>query len=199
MFAALLGLLWLAVRSARVVMAILVTTVVGLVMTAAVGLLTVGRFNLISVAFIPLFVGLGVDFGIQLSVRFRAERLVHDRLSEALVAAAGGIGRSLVLAAAAIALGFFAFLPTNYVGVSELGVIAGLGMGIGLILNLTLLPALLMLLKPPPQPREVRSRLMAPVDRFLISHRKLVLWAFAGSTVVSAALLPLVRFDFNPF
>src|SRR5258708_1614233 len=139
------------------------------------------------------------DLGSRRRVRFGAGGWVSARLSEALVAGAGGIGRSVVLAAAAIALGFCAFLPTNYVGVSELGVIAGLGMGIGLILNLTLLPALLMLLKPPPQPREVRSRLMAPVDRFLISHRKLVLWAFAGSTVVSAALLPLVRFDFNPF
>jgi hopanoid biosynthesis associated RND transporter like protein HpnN len=199
MLGSMLLMLWLAVRSVKVVGAIVVTTLAGLVMTAAVGLLAVGRFNLISVAFIPLFVGLGVDFGIQLSVRFRAERLVHDRLADALAAAAGGIGRSLVLAAAAIALGFFAFLPTSYIGVSELGVIAGLGMGIGLVLNLTLLPALLVLLKPPRQPGEVGSRRMAPVDRFLISHRKLVLWAFAGSTVVSIALLPLVRFDFNPF
>jgi hopanoid biosynthesis associated RND transporter like protein HpnN len=199
MLGSMLLMLWLAVRSVKVVGAIVVTTLAGLVMTAAVGLLAVGRFNLISVAFIPLFVGLGVDFGIQLSVRFRAERLVHEGLPDALAAAAGGIGRSLVLAAAAIALGFFAFLPTSYIGVSELGVIAGLGMGIGLALNLTLLPALLTLFKPRRQAGEVGSRRMAPVDRFLISHRKLVLWAFAGSTVVSIALLPLVRFDFNPF
>ena len=70
MFAALLGILWLAVRSARVVIAILLTTLVGLVMTAAVGLLVIGRFNLISVAFIPLFVGLGVDY-----IQFRSARL----------------------------------------------------------------------------------------------------------------------------
>src|SRR5258708_16100909 len=115
MLGSMLLMLWLAVRSVKVVGAIVVTTLTGLVMTAAVGLLAVGRFNLISVAFIPLFVGLGVDFGIQLSVRFRAERLVHDRLSDALVAAAGGIGPSPVLAAATIALGFFAFLPTHSV------------------------------------------------------------------------------------
>ncbi|MFI4963938.1 MAG: MMPL family transporter [Caulobacterales bacterium] len=199
MLGSMLLMLWLAVRSARVVAAIMVTTLTGLVITAAVGLAAVGRFNLISVAFIPLVVGLGVDFGIQLSVRFRAERLTHATPAAAMAAAAGGIGRSLVLAAAAIALGFFAFLPTSYIGVSELGIIAGLGMGIGLVLNLTLLPALLMLLKPPAQPGEVGSRRLAPVDRFLISHRKLVLWAFAASTVVSIALLPLVRFDFNPF
>jgi hopanoid biosynthesis associated RND transporter like protein HpnN len=198
MLLAVLAMLWLAVKSVRLVAAILGTTLVGLVMTAAVGLLTVGRFNLISVAFIPMFVGLGVDFGIQLSVRFRAERLTGQALKDSLVAAARGIGGSLMLAAAAIVLGFLAFLPTDYVGVSELGIIAGLGMVIGLVLNVTLLPALILLLKPPPQTEEVGSRRMAPVDRFLIERRSLVLWAFGISTLVSVALLPFVRFDFNP-
>ena len=74
MLAAMLATLWFATRSVRLVGAILATIVSGLVVTSAVGLLAVGRFNLISVAFIPLFVGLGVDFGIQICVRFNAER-----------------------------------------------------------------------------------------------------------------------------
>ncbi len=86
-----------------------------------------GRFNLISVAFIPLFVGLGVDFGIQFAVKYRAETRVLADPDDAIVAAARDVGASLALAAAAIAAGFFAFLPTSYVGVSELGVIAGVG------------------------------------------------------------------------
>jgi hopanoid biosynthesis associated RND transporter like protein HpnN len=195
---AMVVMLWLAVRSARLVAAILTTTLIGLVLTTAMGLATIGRFNLISVAFIPLFVGLAVDFGIQLSVRYRAERLKHDDLKTALVAAGASIGRSLALAAAAITLGFFAFLPTPYVGVSELGVIAGLGMVIGLVLNLTLLPALITIFGPPRQSGPVGSPQMAPLDRFLIERRKLVLWAFAIATVASVATLPFVRFDFNP-
>ena len=43
-------------------------------MTAALGFLMVGPLNPISIAFAVLFVGLGVDFGIQFSVRYRAER-----------------------------------------------------------------------------------------------------------------------------
>ena len=191
-------MLWLAVRSVRLVIAILVTTLLGLVLTTAVGLAAVHRLTLISVAFIPLFVGLGVDFGIQFSVRFRAERLVHDDIREALAAAGASLGRSLALAAAAITLGFFAFLPTPYVGVSELGVISGLGMIIGLVLALTLLPALITLLNPPRQPGEVGSRAMAPLDRFLTEKRKLVLWGFAISTLAGVASLPFVQFDFNP-
>jgi hopanoid biosynthesis associated RND transporter like protein HpnN len=198
MLLAVLAMLWFAVKSLRLVAAILSTTLIGLVVTAAVGLIAVGSFNLISVAFIPMFVGLGVDFGIQFSVRFRAERLARGDLRESLTAAAQGIGGSLMLAAAAITLGFLAFLPTDYVGVSELGVIAGLGMVIGLVLNVSLLPALILLLKPRPQAEEVGSPRMAPVDRFLMRRRRLVLAGFAVSTLAGVAALPFVRFDFNP-
>ena len=198
MLASMLVMLWLAVRSLQIMAAILATTIVGLILTAAMGLLTIGRFNLISVAFIPLFVGLGVDFGIQLSVRFRAERLTEPSIAKALAAAANGVGGALALAATAITLGFFAFLPTQYVGVSELGVIAGVGMVIALILAVTLLPALLILFKTPRQDQEVGARRLAPLDHFLVRRRRLVLWAFALSMAGSIALLPLVRFDFNP-
>ena len=139
---ALLGILWLAVHSAAWSAAILLTTFIGLIMTAALGLLVTGRFNLISVAFIPLFVGLGIDFSIQFSVRFLAERHLHPGLRDALVAAGRGVGRPLALAAAAIGAGFFAFLPTDYIGVAELGLIAGLGMAVAFVLAVTLLPAL---------------------------------------------------------
>lgn len=198
MLAAMLSMLWLAVRSVRVLIAILVTTIAGLVLTAAAGLLAVGRFNLISVAFIPLFVGLGVDFGIQFCVRFRAERLMIADVSTALVAAGRAMGGALTLAAGAITLGFFAFAPTAYVGVSELGVIAGVGMVIALALALTLLPALLTLLRPPLQVEPVGWAAVAGLDRFLIRRRQWVLFAFAASMAGSICLLPLVRFDFNP-
>ncbi len=198
MLGAIILMLWLATRSFRILACVLTTTLAGLLMTAALGLLAVGRFNLISVAFIPLFVGLGIDFGIQLAVRFRAERLVEPELPQAMVRAAQGIGGALAVAAAAITLGLFAFLPTQYVGVSELGVIAGLGMVIALLLNLTLLPALLTLVRPPAQQLEVGNRRLEPLDRFLIQRRKSVLWAFGVAVIVSILLVPWVRFDFNP-
>ncbi len=199
MFAALLGILWLAVRSARVVIAILVTTIVGLIMTAAIGLLAIGRFNLISVAFIPLFVGLGVDFSIQFSVRSLAERLIHPNLRAALIATGATIGRALALSAAAIGAGFFAFLPTSYVGVAELGTIAGLGMIVAFALSIVLLPALLMLLRPPAgRLAEVGFTMLAPVDTLVRRYRRTVLAGALVVAVVSCALLPLVRFDFDP-
>ena len=76
--------LWLALRSWKIIAAVFFSLVVGLATTAALGLAMVGSFNLISIAFFVLFVGLGVDFGIQFSVRYRAERHDQDDLQPAL-------------------------------------------------------------------------------------------------------------------
>jgi hopanoid biosynthesis associated RND transporter like protein HpnN len=198
MLAAMLLTLWLATRSVRLVTAIMVTIVLGLVITMAVGLLAVGRFNLISVAFIPLFVGLGVDFGIQICVRFNAERADGAAPDAAMRQAAVALGASLTLAAAAIFLGFGAFLPTEYVGIAELGIIAGLGMVVALALSVTLLPALVMLLRPGAPRRDMGFVALAPVDRWLERRRGRVLWAFVAALLASIALLPWVSFDFNP-
>lgn len=186
----MLLMLWLATRSARIVAAIMTTTIAGLLLTTALGLAALKQFNLISVAFIPLFVGLGIDFGIQLSVRFRAERLSEPDPRTALERAAEALGGSLTLAAAGICLGFLAFLPTSYIGISELGVIAALGMVVALVLNVTLLPALLLLLRAPLQSLEVGRRALAPLDAFLYRRRKLVLGAFAVAMAASIATLP---------
>ena len=84
-------ILWLALHSAKIIFAVFVNLFVGLSITTAVGLMMVGSFNLLSVAFAVLFVGLGVDFGIQFSVRYRSERFKNDNLAAAL--ARGGAPR----------------------------------------------------------------------------------------------------------
>ncbi|MEO5866348.1 MAG: MMPL family transporter [Sphingomonas sp.] len=198
MLGAMLLTLWLATRSVRLVAAIMATIVIGLIVTLAVGLLAVGRLNLISIAFIPLFVGLGVDFGIQICVRFNAERAAGATLPDALRGASEALGAPLLLAGGAVFLGFGAFLPTAYVGIAELGVIAGLGMVIALAFSVTLLPAIVMLVRPPTSRGEVGFSAMAPVDRWLARERGKVLWTFVAAMVLSIALLPRVVFDFNP-
>jgi hopanoid biosynthesis associated RND transporter like protein HpnN len=82
--AAVLLILWLALRSGRLMFAVMVSLFVGLAITAALGLAMVGALNLISVAFAVLFVGIGVDFGIQVAVRYRQERHVKGDLDPAL-------------------------------------------------------------------------------------------------------------------
>ena len=194
---AIILMLWFAVRSPWLIASILVTTLVGLLTATALGLALFHQFNVISVAFIPLFVGMGMDLGIQFSVRYRAERGTGENVRAALTATGRTMGKSLTLAAAAIGAGFLAFTPTAYYGVSQLGVIAGLGMFTALALNLTLLPALIALTRAPGAPVRPGTRLRL-IDNYVLGHRVLVVGMGAVAALISAALLPLVRFDFNP-
>ena len=193
-----LFILWLALHSAKIIFAVFVNLFVGLSITTAAGLAMVGSLNLLSIAFAVLFVGLGVDFGIQYSVRYRSERYKNDNLQEALEEGARRAAVPLSLAAMATAAGFLCFLPTDYKGISELGEIAGIGMLIAFFSSITVLPALLKLLNPPGEKEPVGYAFLAPLDRFLEDHRVLIV---GGTLAVALAGLPLLyfmRFDFNP-
>ncbi len=171
---------------------------VGLVLTAAVGLWLVGALNLISVAFAVLFVGLGVDFAIQFSVRYRSERYACGDLDQALLATARGMAGPLLLAAASIATAFYSFLPTAYLGLSELGLIAGTGIIIAFATTVTLLPALLTVLKPSAEQRPIGYAALAPLDRFLEKRRNWIVGLTLAATILGLPLLAGLRFDFNP-
>jgi hypothetical protein len=196
--AVVLFILWMALRWWRIIFAVFVSLMVGLLVTAALGLLMIGALNLISVYFAVLFVGLGVDFGIQYSVRYRAERHTVDSLREALVHAGRRAGAPLTLAALATAAGFFAFLPTDYRGLSELGWIAGFGMLVAFLTSITVLPALLYRVKPRSEPYPLGYAFLAPVDDFLERHRVPILIVTALIILGASPLLLWLRFDFNP-
>jgi hypothetical protein len=191
-------ILWLALRWMRIIFAVFVCLVVGLAVTAALGMLMVGTLNLISVYFAVLFVGLGVDFGLQFSVRYRAERHEVDNVHEALLQSGRRAGAPLTLAALATAAGFLSFLPTDYKGVSELGLIAGVGMMIAFFTSITLLPAMLSRLKPPSEPKQLGYAVLAPVDGFLERHRMPILIVTLAVVVGGLPLLHWLQFDFNP-
>ncbi len=191
-------ILWMALHSVKIIFAVFVTLISGLLMTTAVGLMMVGSMNLLSIAFAVLFVGLGVDFGIQFSVRYRSERYKSGDLQASLIKAAEYCAIPLSLAAMATAAGFLSFLPTDYKGVSELGKIAGAGMMIAFLTSITVLPALLDLLNPAGEKEPLGYAFLAPVDHFLEKQRY---WIIGGTLLVAIAGLPLLyflQFDFNP-
>src|SRR5438270_635208 len=195
---AVLIILWLALRSPRIIIAAVISIACGLAYSAALGLFLVGALNLISVAFFVLFVGLGIDFGIQFSVRYRAERHDIGALEPALISSAQKAGGPLGLAAAATALGFSAFLPTEYRGLGELGEIAGPGMIIAFLTSITLLPALLRVLNPPGEPRAMGFAGLAPIDAFLQRRRVPVIAGTLAVVILASPLLAFLPFDFNP-
>jgi uncharacterized protein len=198
MMSAILLTLWVAVRSVKIIAAILLTLFAGLAITTALAIAALGTFNVISVAFIPLFVGIGVDFGIQYTVRYRAERHASGDLEEALARAGKSMGPSLALAALATAACFFSLVPTDYSGLAELGLIAGSGMIIAFFLSGTMLPALLKLMRPKGEQMEVGIARLALVDAFLYRRRRGILISAGVAAAIGLALLPLLKFDANP-
>lgn len=190
---------WLALglRSVRAVAAVLLTLLVGLVGCTAFAVRVIGPFNPVSIAFAPLFLGLAIDFGIQFSVRYSEERLGSEPI-DAMRRTALGVGPSLALAAATTVVGFLAFVPTAYLGVRDLGLIAGAGMIVALLLNLTLLPALLTLLRSRAERHAAGFAWGAALDRWLVRRRRGVIGATLVLAGLFAAVLPRLQLDFNP-
>ncbi|RMF22312.1 MAG: hypothetical protein D6760_07695, partial [Deltaproteobacteria bacterium] len=148
------GLLLMALRFTRLVTATLTTLLVGLIWTFAFAAATVGHLNMISIAFAVLFIGLAVDFGIHFCMRYEELLVAGHEHEEAIVETARGVGTSILLCALTTAIGFFAFVPTDFSGVAELGLISGSGMFISVACTFTMLPALVAL----GRPRDAASR-----------------------------------------
>lgn len=195
--------LWLllAVRSLRVVLPILLTLIIGLLLTTGFATLAVGTLNMISVAFAILFVGIAVDFAIQFGVRFRCQKDETGAPLSPLAAldrTGTESGSQIFVASLATAAGFLAFTPTNFVGVAQLGLIAGGGMIIAFFCTLTLLPALLRLFRATPGDSLRGFTFLKPVDHALRRFRLPVLAIFAVLGIIGICLTPSLTFDADP-
>ena len=178
--------------SARLALVTMISLVTGLLFTAAFATLTVGELNLISVAFAVLYIGLGVDFAIHYCLRYREHLIDGADRRRALEQTSVNVGGSLFLCAVSTAIGFFAFIPTDYTGVAELGWISGFGMFISFAVTLTVIPALLSLLPVKPGPeRPARG------CRLIDLHPGKILGGASLLALASAMLLSGIRFDHN--
>jgi hopanoid biosynthesis associated RND transporter like protein HpnN len=199
---AVVVILLFAFRGPRIIAAIVLTLLVGLVMTAAFAALSVGTLNMISITFAVLFIGIGVDFGIQFSMRYRAELALGGEGEQgsgpALSRTARGIAGPLGVAATATAVGFYSFVPTDYQGVSELGLIAGTSMIVALFANLTVLPALLAVLPFRGRPEAAGFAWAAPIDHWLERHAGGVAGLAVLVGLAAAISIPFVQFDSDP-
>jgi hopanoid biosynthesis associated RND transporter like protein HpnN len=194
-----LVLLWLflALGSIRLILPVVATLLLGLTLTTGFATIAVGTLNLISVAFAILFVGIAVDFSIQFTVRFRDFLLETRDRGTALRTTGRRVGIQVLVASAATASGFLAFVPTSFRGVAELGLIAGGGMLIAFICTLTFLPAMLTTFKPGAETEDIGFAWAAPIDGALARLRIPLLAVFTLIFVAGASLTPLLTFDSN--
>jgi hopanoid biosynthesis associated RND transporter like protein HpnN len=193
------AILLVALRSGRLALAVVMTLITGLLWTAGFAAVAVGDLNVISVAAGVLFLGLGVDFGIHFAMRYADLIRAGSEPGRALDDATRSVGAPLVLCTATTTIGFFAFLPTDYRGVAELGLITGVGLVIILFLTLTLLPALLAAVFEVDARRLSAGSLTfgdkpaALVARFAPAIR----WTAFAAALAAVWLVPSLRFDAN--
>ncbi len=181
----------------RLMIASLVTLIIGLVWTTGFAIAFIGSLNMISVTFGVLFIGLGIDYSIQFCLRHKELLESGSSHRESLATTSVGVGRSLLLSCITTAIGFYAFLPTAYAGVAELGMISGTGMFISFIANLTILPALIELMpvraKKGPKTDAVMTAVQVPYR-----HAGLIVTVALFLGIASAIFLPRFYFDYNP-
>ena len=192
--------IFIGLGSGRLVFACFFTLMTGLIWTTGFALFAIGSLNLISITFAVLFVGLGIDYGIQFCLRYRELVEAGNGNGECIITTANGVGRGLFLSCITTALGFFAFLPTAYSGIAQLGLISGSGMFISFFCNLTLLPALLALIRSGNGKSSpfLKRRTITSLTEFPYRHYRAVIVVALVLGLCSALTLPLVYFDYNP-
>jgi uncharacterized protein len=201
--ALVLFILLIAYRSVLLTVATLLTLAVGMVFCGAFAALAVTELNLISVAFAVSNIGLGVEYAIHFCLRYRDNLKENPDKELALRGTLMTVAPSLLLAAGTTSIGLYAFIPTNYKGVSELGLLAGTSLFICLSITLIALPALL---KIAPAPKKFRSsegqnvfsNLARKLSALPIHHAKPVVVATLVIALISIVLAFNLKIDFDP-
>lgn len=129
--------LTISFRNIKIIVSLLFSILVGLIITLGITSVTVGKLNIISIAFAVLFIGISVDFGIQISMKLLQSKTLN--LSEKL----RSFSFSILIVGISSIIGFLSFIPTKYIGLSELGIISSIGVIVGVLTNLLFLSSLL--------------------------------------------------------
>jgi hopanoid biosynthesis associated RND transporter like protein HpnN len=189
--------LYFAMRTPGLIFAVLICLSMGLLLTAAFATAAVGHLNLISIAFAVLYIGLGADFAIHFLLRHQELTEKGESPAEAIYDAGGDAGAALAACTITNAIGFYAFIPTDYSGVAELGIISGTGMVISLLVTLTIGPALLRYFPKRPSSAPIKTVSVGKVLELSLKWHKLTYVLTLILAVAALAALPQVRFDYN--
>ena len=193
-------LLLIAFRGVLNVVAAMVSLLVAISLSFGFATLAVGHLNILSMVFAIMLIGIGIEYGIQLVLRYQEElRLGSNELD----AIAVGLNRNvwaIVMAAATVAAAFLTFVFTDFKGIAELGIIAAGGVAICVLVTFTVLPAMLVLLARYRKPR--RARNLKRVDR---EAQSLVVFRYPKAVIAATAILCLaslyplsnIAFDYN--
>jgi len=193
-------LLLLAFRGVLNVIAAMVSLLVAISLSFGFATLAVGHLNILSMVFAIMLIGIGIEYGIQVVLRYQEELSCG---AGQLAAIETGLTRNvwaIVMAAATVAAAFLTFIFTDFKGIAELGIIAAGGVAICVAVTFTVLPAMLVLLARHRKPRAARAKGAARGTAFkslLFGHPKLVIAATLACCAASLYPLSRISFDYN--
>ena len=182
------------VRSIWIIAAIYLTMIVGLIWTAAFAMMAIGQYNTISIIFLVMFIGLGVDFAVHLCLKYQESRLRLDKMS-ALIESGTELGPAIMLCGVTSAIGFLAFVPTEYIGLGEMGIISGGGMIIAVVVSLTLIPAFFAISGDPPPATDIPFASL--LSRAVADKPKQTSYITLGVAIVLALIASQSTFDYS--
>ncbi len=202
--ALIIGLFFISYRTfLRPTFAILVL-IMAVLWSLGFALITVGHFNILSVAVIPMVLGIGIDFGIQILGRYE-EELGHGRtINEAVTAALQHTGVAIITGGSTTAAAFFTLCFNDFVGLAELGVIAGASMVFCIVANLVLLPAVFILRDRKLSVEQLKAHssntawhFIQTWDRDMVRNPWLWIIVSIVISIAAAISLPELKFDYN--
>jgi hopanoid biosynthesis associated RND transporter like protein HpnN len=117
---------------------------VGLAYTMAFTTAVIGHLNILTITFVPILIGLAIDYGVHLISRYEEELRRGKSQEAALTRAMVYTGQGIFTGALTTAGAFLAMALTDFKGIQEMGIICGGGLIICFIPMMTLLPVLLL-------------------------------------------------------
>lgn len=152
-FLAVALLFFIFFREFKRVLFSLFALIIGIAWTTGFISVAFGAINLITIVFAIILIGLGIDYGIHFLIRYETESA-----PERLFKTTKTTGAAIILGALTSAIAFATAVFTDFLGLKQLGLIAGVGIMLCCLAQLTVLPALLSLFdKNGPKNRKIPS------------------------------------------
>ena len=173
----------------------------GLSWTMGFTALTIGHLNILSVVFTTILIGLGIDFGIHILERFKEERQQGNEILPALQKTLQGTGKGNFAGAITTAIAFGAMVLTDFIGIVELGWIAGWGILFCMVAMLLVLPALITVEEKWRKPSYTQTKSTTATQRGwvdkLFDHYYLIIGVCTVLVLIASLSLKDLRFDYN--
>lgn len=162
--------------------------------------LVVGHLNILTIAFVPMLIGLAIDFGVHLITRYEEELRIGNNDAISLKNALTRTGIGIFTGCFTTAGAFLAMGITEFKGIREMGIITGGGMILALIPMMTMLPALLLKGKQNVMNHSLNDATKGKRDRLeqiWLNRPRFIIGLALGLSLIAASQIPKIYFDYN--